>query len=212
MRWLLLFLLAAAPSKVDSQTSFQRTQELTGAGFKDTPFAVVASSTLCEGKGAKKTCHPVAALTDREVKTAWCEGAKRPGAGAQLTVTFEREVSLGGLELHPYFGKSFKLALANARPRLITVSGGGASHQFELEDVVATVEAQNADRPQPTDDGPCGDETCASRDERLPSMRLTVKFPAPLTAKTVTLRVDSIHEGDGYEDLCIAELRALARP
>jgi hypothetical protein len=209
MRWLLPLLLLSSPVTVDSLTSFQRRIELEADGFKPVSFTATASSTLCEGKGPKKKCHEVSGLTDQDVATAWCEGAR--GTGGQLTLTFDREVKVGGLDLQPFFGKRFTLAQANARPSLVTVSAGGASTQFELEDVVATVEAQNEDRPRSTKDEPCGDETCASRDERLPSMRLTLKLPKPVSARTLTVRIDEAYEGARFEDLCIASLSVFAR-
>jgi hypothetical protein len=215
MRWLLSLIVvaaAAAPVKSEAFNAFQRLADLKAEGFGRVQAAMSASSRLCEGKGAKARCHAVAHLSDGDVATSWCEGAKGPGVGEQLTLTFDREVTVAGLDLKPYFGKSFKLAAANTRPRRVTVSvPGGVAQAFDLEDVVATVEVENEDRPKSTRDEPCGDDTCASRDERLPNMHLVLVLPAPVKTKVLVLRFEEVYPDAKAPDLCVAELRAYGK-
>ncbi len=206
---LLLLALLAAP--VLSRDAWQVVSALEADGFKPVPFTATASSTLCEGKGAKRTCHEARRLSDADPATAWCEGAKGSGEKESLTLAFDAELTVGGLELVPFYGRSFKVARANARPRRVTVLAGGVGATVELEDPVAVVERENRPEGASAEDGPCGDETCASRDERLASMRVAFALPSPVKAKALTLRIDEVYGGGRYPDLCVAELKVLGK-
>jgi hypothetical protein len=65
----------------------------------------------------------------------------------------------------------------------VTVLAGGVGATVELEDPVAVVERENRPEGASAEDGPCGDETCASRDERLASMRVAFALPSPVKAR-----------------------------
>ncbi len=166
---------------------------------------ITASSTLCEGKGAKKTCHSADRLMDGKVDTAWCEGVKDKGDGETLTFEFTEPRELVAIEFQPYYGKDFRRAVQNGRPSELTTEINGTTYVIELEDLVWNISKSNGAKPKPP---PCGDESCVSQDEAIAAgPSLTAVFPKGVKAKQFKLSMDLANSGDKYPDTCMSSLR-----
>lgn len=159
-----------------------------------------ASSTLCEGAGAKRVCHAAENLLDDDRATAWCEGANGKGVGEWITLSLPAPVELRALSIVPYYAKDFRRAIGNLRPSRILVEHDTGKFELTLEDFPALVERQSGER-----------------DERIRAEgAYSVNFgeedapPPPLTG-FVRLTIRAAHPGGRAQDLCISSLRVFAK-
>jgi hypothetical protein len=146
---------------------------------------VQASSTLKD----KKNRYRVERLLDDKWETAWCEGKSGPGLGETVTITFKKEVNLGGFYFAPMFAKSFKTARQNNRIKKFTILAAGASSQV-------TVDRFEHDE--------CG--TPPHGCNELVKWQ-AVFFPGGLKVKTLTIRIDEVEKGSKYDDSCMSQLQ-----
>jgi hypothetical protein len=169
---------------------------------------VQASSMLCEGKGAKRTCHGPERLVDGENGTAWCEGAKEDGVGESVTFELQAPQEVVALEVVPFYAKDMRRANGNARPDEVVLEIGTQRFEVAFPDHVMTVLGENPEEGPSVEDGPCGDETCVvTQDERIGSgERFTVTLPAPVKAQKVRLELRSTHAGEKHSDTCMSEV------
>jgi hypothetical protein len=173
---------------------------------------VQASSTLCEGKGAKRACHGPERLVDDQNATAWCEGAKGDGTGESVTIELAAPQEVMALEVVPYYAKDMRRASGNARPDDVVLEVGTQRFQVALPDHVSLVSGENPEE-DPYEGGPCGDETCViTQNERISSGEsYTVTLPAPVKAQKVRLELRSTHAGDKHSDTCMSALKLYVR-
>jgi hypothetical protein len=166
---------------------------------------VSASSELCEGKGAKRMCHSAARLVDDKLETAWCEGAKEDGEGESVTFEFKAPKEVMAVDVVPYYAKDMRRATGNARPELVVIEVGTQRFEVTFPDHPTRVAGENSPKGHNPDDGPCGDETCASQDERIAAgEHYRVMLPAPVKAQRVRLELRSTHAGDKHPDTCMS--------
>jgi hypothetical protein len=168
---------------------------------------VSASSQLCEGKGAKRACHGPERLLDGKNETAWCEGAAKDGSGESVTFEFNSPREVVAVDVVPYYAKDMRRAMGNARPMIVKLQVGTQQLEVTFADHPARVSGENREEPPNIEDGPCGDETCTTQDERI-SMgeAYRVKLPAPVKTQKVRLVLDSTYEGDKHADTCMSEV------
>ncbi len=192
----------------------------TGQAMDGKRIQASASSTLCEGQGAKRKCHEPALAIDGERATAWCEGAAGRGEGAWLELTLDAPADLTALSFVPFYAKDFARASANARPRSLTVESDVGTFVVTFEDFPAMVEKQNGATAKGGENDPCGDETCMSRDERIQTGEsFVVNFgtgpgvpTAPLRTKKLKLTVKESIPGKKAEDLCLSSVQLFTQP
>jgi hypothetical protein len=174
---------------------------------------VQASSSLCEGKGAKRTCHGPERLIDGVNATAWCEGAKEDGVGESVTFELQTSQEVAALEVVPYYAKDMRRAEGNARPHEVLLQVGSERFEVSFPDHVMTVSTENPTEGWRVEDGPCGDETCkTSQDERIAAGEsYSVVLPAPVKTQKVRLELRSTHSGDKHSDTCMSAVMLRVR-
>jgi hypothetical protein len=210
-----LFVLAAEPN-VPTKLEATGPGHSSPSGTQAVPskeLKVQASSTLCEGKGAKRTCHGPERLVDGENATAWCEGAKKDGVGESVTFELQTPQEVAALEVVPFYAKDMRRANGNARPHEVVLEIGTQRFEVALPDHVATVLEENPTEGTSVEDGPCGDETCVtSQDDRIGAgEHYTVVLPAPVKTQKVRLELRSTHAGDKYSDTCMSAVTVHVR-
>lgn len=166
---------------------------------------VTASSSLCEGKGAKRSCHDASRLTDGRAESAWCEGRKGDGEGETLTFDLGGEREVLGVDVVGYYAKDMRRATKNGRPAELIVKAGAQKMLVQLPDHVSVVQAENLEKGRNVEG--CGDETCASWDDRIGfGEGYFAAFPKPVRADKVTVTLHTTLTGDEFEDTCMSEL------
>jgi hypothetical protein len=169
---------------------------------------IKASSTLCEGK-KKKVCHDAERVADWKNETAWCEGAKGNGEGESLVFEWDEEREVDHLRIVAYYARDMRRAAENGRGSELELSIAGKIYSVLLPDIVGTIR-QETTRTQPPgpEDGPCGDETCATQDERIESGEFAlVQLPKPVKTRGLALKLTSVFDGSKYQDACISEVK-----
>lgn len=184
------------------------TQEVAAQELK-----VQASSSLCEGKGAKRKCHGPENLIDGESATAWCEGAKADGEGESVTLELASPQEVAWVEVVPYYAKDMRRASNNARPQEMLLEVGTQRFTLTFPDYVTTVFENHPEEGTDTSEGPCGDETCeVSRDDVIRAGHsFAVKLPEPVKAQKVRLEVRSTYGGEKFSDTCMSEVKLRVR-
>ncbi|WP_224248321.1 NADase-type glycan-binding domain-containing protein [Hyalangium gracile] len=172
-----------------------------------TDMKVSASSQLCEGKGKKRVCHGAERLVDRDGATAWCEGAAKDGTGESVTFEFPSPQELVAVDVVPYYAKDMRRAMGNARPKAVALYVDAQRYELTFPDHPARVFEENRSEPPDTSEGPCGDETCTTQDERINwAEHYRVKLPAPAKVQKVRLELLSTYEGDDHPDTCMSSV------
>ncbi|GAB4459343.1 MAG: hypothetical protein OHK0029_21820 [Armatimonadaceae bacterium] len=187
---LLLLLTVFAPPVYQATMPKENAEELEIWRYGDSFAAVYvpavrASSTLKPGRTGR---YEVKHLQDRDLATAWVEGAKGNGTGEWLEFTFDRtkkdsdsgrtDVAVDGLLLFNGYRKSPTLWRENGRVRRMRLSVNGTSYGvLELKD------------------------TRTWQRVRFP------KVPLPPNQKTVfRLTIDAVYPGSKYPDTALTEV------
>lgn len=115
-------------------------------------------------------------LCDNDPNTCWAEGADGAGIGESFTVECFEEVTMSGLIISNGYCKSQKLFELNNRLKDITIV---------------------------FDDG---SQMRTTLKDGFENRKAVVDFGRDVTTKTVTVIIESVYNGDDYNDTCVSEV------
>jgi hypothetical protein len=142
-------------------------------------------------------------LTDGDLDTAWCEGARGDGSGSTLTLELDRPVVLEAIGVWGAYLKSDKTLRDNHRVRSVVARAGRARTSWTLADPAVPV----ARDPSTGADVPAAGWLVHVKQSEPPWTGVRPLSSQPV--RRVTLMIESVYPGSAADDLCISEIDLL---
>lgn len=224
MPWLLFFLACtggdAAPEEGEARGGGERPSRAAAAdenravyGLRGVDWACAPCGDLASLGGGRvkvsSTLSPESRygarhLTDGDLDTAWCEGARGDGAGSTLTLEFARPVILEAIGVWGAYLKSDKTLRDNHRVQRVVARAGKARTAWVLADPAVPV----ATDPSTGAAVPASGWLAHVRASEPPWHGVDDLAGQPV--RRVTLMIESVYPGSSADDLCISEIDVLA--
>lgn len=142
-------------------------------------------------------------LTDGDLDTAWCEGARGDGSGSTLTLELSRPVLLEAIGLWGAYLKTDATLVDNHRVRAVVARAGRSRTGWTLADPAVPV----ARDPSTGADVPAAQWLTHVRQSEPPWRGVPALSSQPV--RRVTLMIESVYPGSSADDLCISEIDVL---